>query len=320
MRFQLLFAFLATAFLLAGCNTDGVSTGGTTDVDLDSIGQTSVFDQFAYAAGFQTAQQIRGDSALLNAFDRARFEQGYRDALTEDTSGMSYVRGYEIGTRVRQDTTRIEDAELFLAAFLEGLDSDSSRISDDELQQLGRTLQDSLRMRELRERAATDSSAQAELDAMAATEAEGDAFMQDVAQREGIQRMANGVLYTVDAEGNGASPSTDDVVNITYEGRLPDGTVFDQSDEPVPVPVQGFIPGVSEALQEMKPGERRTLYVPADQAYGLQGVTSPDGTEVVPPNSPLVFDLTLVEIADDAQMQRRMQQMRRQMQQQGGGR
>ncbi|HEX8299032.1 MAG TPA: FKBP-type peptidyl-prolyl cis-trans isomerase, partial [Rubricoccaceae bacterium] len=79
---------------------------------------------------------------------------------------------------------------------------------------------------------------------------------------------------------------------------LADGTVFDRSPagQPVRLPVRGVVPGMAEALQEMRPGETRTVYLPPALAYGARGVPGRGGVWRVPPHAVLVFRLTLVRV------------------------
>ena len=107
---------------------------------------------------------------------------------------------------------------------------------------------------------------------------------------------ASGLQYEVVTSGDedAAQPQADDVVVVHYEGRLVDGTVFDSSlerGEPAELPVAGVIPGWVEVLQLMHVGDKWTVTVPAELAYGPR---SP--SPVIPPNSILVFDMELVSI------------------------
>ena len=102
-----------------------------------------------------------------------------------------------------------------------------------------------------------------------------------------------------------------------YEGRADRGTVFDASARqggPVPIPVSGVIPGWTEALQLMKEGGAYRIWVPPALGYGEQG--TPGGQ--IPPNSVLDFDITLHQVANQAQMRAMQEQQLRQQLEQGG--
>lgn len=129
---------------------------------------------------------------------------------------------------------------------------------------------------------------------------------------------ASGLRYRVLEPGDGASPGPRDMVLIEYEGRLEDGTVFDSSARnggPVPMPVEGLVPGFSEALQLMQKGGRYRIWLPPELGYGARGVGP------IPANATLEFDVHLVDVATEAQVRAMQQQqmMQQMMQQQMGG-
>ncbi|ADH85329.1 FKBP-type peptidyl-prolyl cis-trans isomerase [Desulfurivibrio alkaliphilus] len=122
----------------------------------------------------------------------------------------------------------------------------------------------------------------------------GRQFLAENADREDVMVTDSGLQYRVFVEGEGASPGVDDVVSVHYEGRLVDGTVFDSSlerGEPAVFPVAGVIPGWTEALQLMQEGDKWEIALPADLAYGEQGVPP-----VIGPNAVLVFEVELLEV------------------------
>ena len=63
-----------------------------------------------------------------------------------------------------------------------------------------------------------------------------------------------------------------DTVNVHYHGKLTDGTTFDSSEgrEPLQFTVgEGqVIKGFDDALIDMKIGDKKTVNIPVDQAYG----------------------------------------------------
>ena len=97
-------------------------------------------------------------------------------------------------------------------------------------------------------------------------------------------------------EGEGDGAEADQILTVHYIGYLPDGTVFDQSwDRPQPFTFQlgvgKVIPGWDNGLEGAKIGERRHLVIGANNGYGASG--SPPA---IPPNSPLGFDVDIVDI------------------------
>lgn len=123
----------------------------------------------------------------------------------------------------------------------------------------------------------------------------GEDFMAENAASEGVKTTASGLQYRVLAQGEGGKkPTADDVVSVHYEGRLVDGTVFDSSrkrGEPAVFPVDGVIPGWTEALQLMREGDKWQIVLPADLAYGQRGAPP-----VIGPNAVLVFDVELLQV------------------------
>ena len=78
-----------------------------------------------------------------------------------------------------------------------------------------------------------------------------------------------------------------------YKGTLTNGTVFDSSYErgaPATFGVSQVIPGWTEALQLMKPGDQWLLFVPSHLAYGGQSMGN------IPPNSDLIFQVHLLQV------------------------
>jgi hypothetical protein len=122
--------------------------------------------------------------------------------------------------------------------------------------------------------------------------------------QSGVVETASGLQYQVLKEGEGASPTDSDVTLITYEGRLRDGTVFDARPQPVPMPVGGVVPGFSEALKLMKKGGKYRIWIKPELGYGAN---SPDPNRV-PPNSLLVFEVSLLEFVPMSVYQQMMQQ------------
>ena len=65
--------------------------------------------------------------------------------------------------------------------------------------------------------------------AIAAEKDRGKAFLDKAAREPGATRTASGLVLRVLAPGSGASPSAGDRVRVNYQGRLADGSIFDDS-------------------------------------------------------------------------------------------
>src|SRR5690606_12144170 len=122
--------------------------------------------------------------------------------------------------------------------------------------------------------AVLESQAQQAIEQQAA---EGREFLTENAAREGVNTTESGLQYMVLEESedeDAPSPSADDTVTVHYHGTLIDGTVFDSSVErgqPVPLPLNGVIPGWTEGVQLMNVGDKYRFYVPSELAYGETG-------------------------------------------------
>ena len=131
-------------------------------------------------------------------------------------------------------------------------------------------------------------------------------FLAANADEDGVEITASGLQYKVITPGEGPSPTATDTALVKYEGTLRDGTIFD-ANEQTPMPVGGVVPGFSEALQLMQKGGEYRIWIPSDLAYGE---ASPG--EQIPPNSLLIFDVTLLDFISAAQMEELRQQMQAQ--------
>jgi len=120
----------------------------------------------------------------------------------------------------------------------------------------------------------------------------GDDYLAANKLKEGVIETATGLQYKVIKPGEGESPADTDMVEVHYTGTLIDGTVFDSSrerGESIEFPVNGVIPGWTEALKLMKKGSQYMLYIPAKLAYGNQK------TGPIPEGSTLIFDVELID-------------------------
>ena len=108
-----------------------------------------------------------------------------------------------------------------------------------------------------------------------------------------MRELSDGVLMSELRPGNGAKPKADGRVQVRYVGKLPDGTVFDQNDQPQWFKLGSVIEGWQAALPEMASGSKYRLVIPSALAYGADGAG-----DLIAPWTPLVFEIELLDVAD----------------------
>lgn len=112
--------------------------------------------------------------------------------------------------------------------------------------------------------------------------------------KPGVRTLPSGLQYAVVKKGKGEAPRTFDFVKVRYKATLLNGAEFDNSEwksAPSHLEVGATIPGLSEALQLMKPGAKWILYIPPKLAYGRKGLTGK-----VPPNVGVIYELSLIKV------------------------
>lgn len=106
-------------------------------------------------------------------------------------------------------------------------------------------------------------------------------------------------LQKIDLEvGTGEEAQPGATVTVDYTGAVAaTGIIFESSldrGEPAQIPLSGVIKGWADGIPGMKVGGKRRLVIPADQAYGA----NPREGSGIPPNAPLVFDVTLHAVGE----------------------
>ena len=149
------------------------------------------------------------------------------------------------------------------------------------------------------------------LSAAVALARQGDDPLARNARARGVVVTASGLQYKVIAPGKpGAAKPTDaDVALVNYEGKLLNGTTFDKSQQPMPMPVTGVVPGFSEALKLMPKGSKYRFWMKPSLGYGDKAAGP------IPANSTLVFDVELLDFLPQSVVQ----QMQAQAQMGRGG-
>ena len=240
-------------------------------------------DSLSYAAGVHATrglipfiqQSYKVDTAYM-----ADFIRGYEEAIAKANTpqGTAYIVGMQIAQMVNQRIlpgTREElksakdsiDAAMFSRGFVAALANDTTLFS-------------------------VKKAGEFKTQILAGA---GEKFLAENAKKPGVKVLPSGLQYKVIKAGQGEVPKATDEVEVIYEGRLIDGTVFDATSKHGGAKTDKFragnlIKGWTEALTTMPVGSKWQLYIPYELAYGERQAGQ------IPPYSTLIFDLELVSI------------------------
>ena len=112
-----------------------------------------------------------------------------------------------------------------------------------------------------------------------------------ITEDEGIQKK-------MISAGGVAKPEQGDEIEVTYQGRLEDGTIFDDSGD-IPrkfrIGEGAEIQGLQKGIAAMNIGEKADLIIKPEYAYGKDGLQP-----MIPEDATLTFTIELLSImADD---------------------
>jgi FKBP-type peptidyl-prolyl cis-trans isomerase len=193
------------------------------------------------------------------------------EAPPTDARHYSYALGLDLGTSFRNDKLPL-DLESVMAGVRDGLEGKDPKFSMD---------------------LCAASIERLSTERMKAMERRNKEYLVENAKAEGVQTTPSGLQYKVLKSGDGPTPTAEDTVKVHYRGQLVDGTVFDESlgGDPASLQVSGVIPGWTEALEQMKVGDKWQLVIPSDLAYGERGYPG-----AIPPSATLIFEIELLGI------------------------
>jgi FKBP-type peptidyl-prolyl cis-trans isomerase FklB len=236
-----------------------------------ALATAATFGIFFIATGC-TAQEQRTDTA-----------QGPKTEITDLTDKVSYSIGLSIGRDFKEQGIEI-NPDVLARGLRDGLTGQEPALTEEQMRETQMEFQQVMiaKMEALQKELAEKNLQ------------EGQAFLSEHAQQEGVVVLPSGLQYRVIEEGTGKSPTADSMVTVHYRGRLVDGTEFDSSydrGEPATFPVSGVISGWTEGLQLMKEGGKHELVIPPALAYGEQGAGP-----VIGPNAVLVFEVELIKV------------------------
>ena len=212
-------------------------------------------------------KQLTTALLLCLSFNHALAEE---DALADKADRINYAIGHQIGSDFKRQQVEMNEPAV-RQGMQDGTSSAAPRLEAQEMNELLLDLKRNI-TKDMKEKAI--ARVQARKQDEEEKRSRGKAFLQAKQAEEGVKTMPSGMQYKILSPGNGIKPKITDRVTIEFEARTLDGKVFQSSKlkgKPSTIPVNGVIPGLTEALQMMQPGAKWEVYLPPELAYGRQG-------------------------------------------------
>lgn len=198
--------------------------------------------------------------------------------LKNETAKFGYAQGFLIGQRFKQKLAR---DKVDLGAFALGMKDALTAKPQMTVEQLEKSISAGpVHLRAAKEKRKKENAA----------------YLATNKGKDGVKTTASGLQYKVLKSGpaDGKSPKATDTVVVHYKGTLVDGSKFDSSydrGKPATFGVNQVIPGWSEVLQLMKPGDKWAVVIPPELGYGKRGAGGKIGPDAV-----LLFDVELIKV------------------------
>ena len=254
-------------------------------------------DSLSYAFGVdqgqgvkQYLQQMQIDTAYIDEFVKG-MNDGAKNA--DDKKRAAYNAGVSAGMQMNmvikqqlnrqifgEDSTKSISLDNFLAGFAASAKGKGQKMTVEQAREIEQKTSKAIQMKTAEK-------------TYGANKKKSDAYMAANAKKPGVKTLGHGVQVKELKAGSGATPKASDVVKINYVGKTIDGKVFDSSVGGVPPAfrLSDLIEGWTIALQQMRPGDKWELYLPAEVAYGKFAQPG------IPAGSTLIFEIELVSIA-----------------------
>ncbi|MBQ4445580.1 MAG: FKBP-type peptidyl-prolyl cis-trans isomerase [Prevotella sp.] len=284
------FSFLAIAAIVAlmvSCQSGTPKANLKNDVDT-----------LSYAIGMAQTQGLKDYLVERMGIDTAYMDQfikGLNEGANagDDKKQAAYYAGIQIGQQISNqmvkginhevfgnDSTKTISLKNFMAGFISGTTNSKGLMTIAEAQETAEKKIREIKTKEMEKTFGPNREA-------------GEKYLANYAKGADVKKLGNGVLYKVIKEGNGEIPSDTAMVEVNYEGKTIDGTVFDSTykrGRPVTLRANQVIKGWTEALVHMPVGSTWEVVIPQDQAYGEREQPQ------IKPFSALIFKIELLDI------------------------
>lgn len=255
-------------------------------------------DTLSYAIGISQSQGLKEYLSQRMGVDTTyidEFIKGLNEGANagDDKKKAAYYAGIQIGQQVSQQMIKGLNYELFgddslktvslsnfMAGFVAGTTGKGALMSLEEAGETAQAKMQAVKAAHMEEAYGENKKACEE-------------FMANIAKKEGVKELSDGIYYEVLVEGNGEIPADTSRVKVNYEGKLINDSIFDSSyrrGEPTTFRCNQVISGWTKALTNMPVGSTWMVYIPQDQAYAEREAG------MIKPFSCLTFKIELIEI------------------------
>jgi FKBP-type peptidyl-prolyl cis-trans isomerase FkpA len=227
--------------------------------------------------------------------------------LPDDIAKTIYALGLDVGQNLKVFSLSEVEVGYLTQGLKDGLNGAEAKV---ELQEWGPKIG---QLAQARQKEAADKAKAAAAPAL-----------ETLAKAKGAKKTSTGLVFVEEKAGTGTTPKQGDKVKVNYKGTLADGTVFDESKQPIEFTVGSVVPCWNEALGMMKTGASANIGCPSDLGYGDRGAPPK-----IPGGAALFFHIDLLEVTPGTGMEgmegmggmqgmdpRMMQQLQQQMMQQ----
>ena len=277
---------VVVAAIMTSCNQSAPNASLKSDIDT-----------LSYAIGMSQTQGLKDYLVMRMGVDTTYiddFLKGFYESVQagDNKKKAAYYAGLQIGQQVSQgmvkninqmifgeDSTQTVNEKNIYAGFMAAVAGKFDIMTLDSANNYVQTHMDAIQNAVKEKKYAENRE-------------NGEKFMAEIAKKDGVKELGNGVYYEVLTEGNGEVAADTCRVKVHYEGTLIDGTVFDSNMErdPTVFGASQVIPGFKAALTTMPVGSKWKVYIPQDQAYGAQDMGN------IKPFSALIFTIDLISI------------------------
>lgn len=287
--------YLAVAVIVAaGVSSCKKGNGGTAVLKND-------IDSLSYAMGMQKAQGLN-QYLMQMGLDSAYYADFYRGVKKSfgdggDKKKEAYNLGVVIGYQVfagmykndnerifQNDSTQSLSAKKFIEGFIAAAKEKGTAFTVEDAQAYVQTKGTEIQRHSLEKVYADNKKA-------------GEDFLAANAKKDSVVTLPSGVQYKILKQGTGAIVPDSVQVEVNYEGRLIDGTVFDSSYQrkhTATMMAKGTIPGFAEVLTRMPIGSVWEVYIPQDKAYAERNMGK------IKPFSTLIFKMELLGLKQNS--------------------